>query len=54
MTPRQRLLGALACYFAIGVAATLTLDGHFRWIVWILLAGLAVKSWIAMRRSELA
>jgi hypothetical protein len=38
---------ALACYAAIAVLAALTLDGKFRWAVWIFLAGLALKTYIA-------
>jgi hypothetical protein len=54
MTPlRKRLRFALAIYFLVGVLAWFTLDGRFRWIVLILMAGLAVKSWIAARREEL-
>ena len=54
MTPlRKRLRYALAIYLLIGAAAWFTLDGQFRWIVLILIAGLAVKSWIGVRREEL-
>lgn len=53
MTPRQRLPWAYACYAVLAVAVTLTLNGSFRWILLILLAGLALKSWIAVRRAEL-
>jgi hypothetical protein len=38
---------ALACYGVIALLATLTLDGKFRWVVWIFLAGLALKTYIA-------
>jgi hypothetical protein len=38
---------ALACYGAIALLATLTLDGKFLWVVWILLGGLALKTYIA-------
>jgi hypothetical protein len=37
----------LACYAAIAVLAALTLDGKFRWAVWVFLAGLALKTYIA-------
>jgi hypothetical protein len=37
----------LACYAAIALLAAATLDGKFLWVVWILLAGLAVKTYIA-------
>ncbi len=38
---------ALTCYGAIALLATLTLDGKFRWVVWIFLSGLALKTYIA-------
>jgi len=44
----RRFYGALACYAAIAVLAGLTLDGKFRLVVWIFLAGLAVKSYLAV------
>jgi hypothetical protein len=41
------------CYAGLGVLAALTLDGGFRWVVLLLLAAFALKSWIAVRREEL-
>ena len=38
---------ALACYAAIAILAALTLDGKFRWVVWIFLGGLAFKTYLA-------
>jgi len=38
---------ALACYAVIAILAALTLDGKFRWVVWIFLAGLALRTYIA-------
>ena len=32
--------------------AALTLDGVLRWLVLLLLAALAFKSWIAVKREE--
>jgi hypothetical protein len=37
---------ALAAYAAIALLAGFTLDGNFRLVVWILLAALALKSYI--------
>jgi len=37
---------AMACYAAIALLAALTLDGKFRLVVWIFLAGLAVKTYL--------
>ncbi len=50
----MRLRGALLAYAGLALLAGLTLDGVWRGAVWILLAGLAVKSWIAevKRRQE--
>jgi hypothetical protein len=43
----RKFYAALACYAAIGLLATLTLDGKFLWVVWIFLGGLALKTYIA-------
>jgi len=54
MTPlRNRLPVALGLYTLIGVGSWFTLDGNLRWIVIVVMAALAVKSWIAVRRDEL-
>jgi hypothetical protein len=44
-----RLISALAAYTLLALLATFTLDGVFRMAVWILMAGLAVKTWIAYK-----
>jgi hypothetical protein len=36
----------MGCYAAIALLAGLTLDGKFRLVVWILLGGLVVKTYI--------
>jgi hypothetical protein len=38
---------AIAAYGGIALLAALTLDGNFRLVVWILLGGLALKTYIA-------
>jgi hypothetical protein len=38
---------ALACYAAIALLATFTLEGKFLWVVWVFLGGLALKTYIA-------
>lgn len=51
-TVRPRFYKALVGY---GILATLdwtTLDGNFRWFILIVLAGLALKSWVHLRRLE--
>jgi len=37
---------AMACYLAIALLAAFTLDGKFRLVVWIFLAGLAVRTYL--------
>ena len=50
----MKLRAALLAYLALAVLAGLTLEGVWRAAVWVFLAGLAVKSWIAVvkRRRE--
>lgn len=50
---RTRFYRALAAYIALAVLAGVTLDGKFRLAVWILLAGLAVKTCIAFKQMNL-
>ena len=42
-----RLYWALGVYAALAVLAAFTLDGVFRYGIWILMAGLAAKTWIS-------
>ena len=44
-----RLVTAMLTFGALALLAAVTLDGLFRLAVWIFLAGLAVKTWIASR-----
>jgi hypothetical protein len=46
---RQRLFAALSGYAVLALLAGFTLDGVLRSAVLILLAGLAVKTWIAYK-----
>lgn len=50
----MKLRTALLAYAVLALLAGLTLDGVWRAAVWVLLAGLAVKTWIAVvkRRRE--
>jgi len=43
----------MACYAVLALSAAFTLDGKFRIGVWIFLAGLAVKTVIAYKTSNL-
>lgn len=49
---RHRLNRALTGYAALSVMALLTLDGKYLAFVLILMAALAVKSWIAAKRDH--
>ena len=42
----------MACYAGIALLAAITLDGDFRLVVWILLAGLAAKTYIATLKPK--
>jgi hypothetical protein len=44
---KRRFYIALSAYAAIALLAGVTLDGNFRLVVWILLGGLALKTYIA-------
>jgi hypothetical protein len=48
-----RLAAALAAYAVLALAAGITLDGVFRWAVWVFLGGLALKTWIVWRAARL-
>ena len=43
----NRLVAAMGAYVVLALLAGFTLDGIMRSAVWIFLAGLAVKTWIA-------
>ena len=49
---RTKFYIALGCYAALAALAAVTLDGPFRLAVWIFLAGLAVKTWLARLRHD--
>ena len=42
-----KLWVAMTTYAVLALLATFTLDGNFRLVVWIFLAGLALKTYIA-------
>jgi hypothetical protein len=44
-----RFFSAMAAYAALALLAGYTLDGVLRTGVWILMAGLAAKTWIAYK-----
>jgi len=48
----RRLVAALLAYALLAIAAGLTLDGVFRSAVWLFLAGLGLKTWLAWRTER--
>ncbi len=42
-----RLSWAMGSYLALALLAAFTLDGTLRYAIWILMAGLALKTYIA-------
>jgi hypothetical protein len=49
----SRYLRAMGVYVMLALLAAFTLDGNFRLAVWIFLAGLALKTYIAHKTSQL-
>lgn len=47
-----RLYVALAAYAAIAVLAGFTLTGEFRVAVWVLMGGLAIKTWLGSKMQK--
>lgn len=47
-----RMAVAYACYAILALLAAFTLDGKIRLVIFIVLAGLAVKTWIAYLRES--
>ena len=45
----NRFLWAMGAYAVLALLAALTLDGLMRYAVWILLGGLAAKTYIAKK-----
>jgi hypothetical protein len=49
---KSRFIAAMACYAVLALLSAFTLEGVFRIAVWILLGGLAVKTWIAQAQQR--
>lgn len=49
---KTRFLIAMGCYAMFALLAYLTLEGKWRAGVWILMGGLAVKTWIASKQQS--
>jgi hypothetical protein len=48
---QKKLLTAFGAYAVLAILAGVTLDGKMRLAVWILMAGFAVKTYIAYRAN---
>ena len=48
----RRFLAALACYGVLALLAAFTLEEMPRAVVWLILGGLAVKTWIDVIRKQ--
>jgi hypothetical protein len=46
---KARFFSAMAAYTTLALLAAFTLDGILRTAVWIVMAGLAAKTWIAYK-----
>jgi diacylglycerol kinase len=49
---KARFIAAMTCYAVLALLCAVTLEGAFRIGVWILLGGLAVKTWIAQAQRD--
>jgi len=49
---KKRYYAAMGCYALFALAGWFQLSGTVRNGLWILLAGLAVKTWLHKKRSE--
>ncbi len=47
---QKRYYGAMGCYALLAVLGWFHLSGNVRAVLWIFLAGLAVKTWIHRKR----
>jgi hypothetical protein len=52
MDIHQRFYMAMGMYAVLAILAGFTLDGKVRLAVWVFLAGLALRTLIAMKRHE--
>jgi hypothetical protein len=49
----RRFAVALSLYAVLGVLAAFTLDGHFRIGTFIVLGGIALKTWLVVLKRRL-
>ena len=51
---KRRFFIGMLIYLVLAVLAGLTLDGNIRIATWILLGGLALKTWLAVLKEPMA
>jgi hypothetical protein len=49
---RERLIQAIVCYAVLAALGAWMLEGHFRIAVWIFLAALAIKTYVAFLKEK--
>jgi hypothetical protein len=49
---KNKLAIAMCAYVVLGLLAWRTLEGEFRWIIWVLMGALALKTWVASKRQD--
>lgn len=49
---RTKFYLALGCYAAIALFAWAVMEGPWRLAVWVFMAGLAIKTWIAYKQMS--
>lgn len=47
-----RMWGGIAGYALLALSAYFTLEREMRWAVWVVMAGLALKTWIAAQKAR--
>ena len=48
----RRFAAALATYAALAIVAAITLEGKILYATWILLGGIALKTWLAVLKQR--
>jgi hypothetical protein len=49
---RERLIQAIVCYAVLAALGAWMLEGNFRIAVWIFLAALAIKTYVAFLKEK--
>ncbi len=48
----SRMWGGIAGYALLALSAFFTLEKELRWAVWVVMAGLALKTWVAAQKAR--